>query len=237
MAGKATGFLRSKFKYPRYGVEINGISILERSLRGLGDANYYFICLSEQFKKYGMQKRIMKAFPGAKILLADCVTHGQALTALWAEQYVSTDDPLMIVSPMQVIDWEPQDFYTFCENTEADAAMVTTDNLLTDSELFYTKVDMESGMVKSVSDSYHDDWMHDCGIYYFKYGWYYTRWVKEMMKREGRIGSEFWVSMCMNDAIVEGKEVRPYIVDSACILKKANDVRQFAKHFPEWSKP
>jgi len=237
MAGRSSGFLRSKFKYPRYGIELNQVSILERSLRGIGEANYYFICLKDHYHKYDLSSLILKPFPKAQIILAEKLPQGQACSALWADCYVCNDDPLLIVSPVQVINWDPRDFFAFCDRTEADVATVACQSLSSSSEMFFIDVNKEHGTAKAFSDVNRGGWKFDCGVYYFKYGQYFSRWVREMICADNSINGEFWVAPCLNYGIVEGRKIYPYLVDDVAILRKASDVRDFAKNFPSWARP
>ena len=236
MAGRSLGFLRSKFKAPRYAIKVNGVSLIERSLRGFGNHKFYFICLKDHYKRININSLI--SIPNSKVLLVDDPPQGQACTALWAHDYVVNDDPLIIISPMQAIDWNPKEFLLFAEKTDVDGAMVVVrpGDYIGD-EKFYVKVSSKNSDVRAVNENYKEGWMFDCGIYYFKYGWYFQQWANAMIARDARVGGDYYVAHSMNDGLIHGKSIKAYMARDVAYWTKPDDVRQFAKLFPSWSRP
>jgi len=244
MAGSAGSFKRSNFKQPKYLIDINGFTILERSLRGLDpislfdiepdDLHYYFIVRKDQFKHYGLRAQIHNIIPDATILTTEYTTDGQACTALWAEAKVGNDDPLLIIGPDQLLKWDPNTFLTYCEAIDCDASVVVTHNMLSGSRPFRVNVDKEDRVHGIYEKKKRGARYYDCGIYYFKFGWYFTLFCKQMISRDTRAFGEFHVAPTMNEAVVAGKYVSAYKIEEAGLFHKPVDVRTFIKKKPDW---
>jgi len=254
MAGRARSFTRSAFKFPKHLIQLNGISILARSFRGMTPENlnqfsvvdenwdydlttkitYYFIVRRDHFDKYDLRTAIHDVVREAIILLADYHTDGQACTALSAESKIGNDDPLIIMSPDQVIQWNPINFLAYSEESLADVCMVVTKDLLSGTKPFVVDVDDDKKVHGIYEKRKKGAKYYDCGVYYFKYGWYFPLFCKSMISRNASIGGEYFVGMTINDAIVAGKRVDAHQVSSAGLFRKPQDIRTFMKKAPEW---
>jgi len=240
IAGKSKAFTRSKFKYPRYGIKIAGVTVLERSLRGIDEGNFYFVCLNEHLEKNNLGV-LLSGWKASTVMSLNEMTRGQASTAMCAGEYINNDDPLLIISPAQLIHWDAQQFIECVEFHNVDAAVVVAEEIVVGERSFHVDIEYRADSIlkgshaKSISCDWEEGRLTDCGVYYFKYGWYFDKWCKKMMENSNLVDNEYWVAPCMNYGIFDGKWVLPYRVPSVALLDKPKDLRDFAKSLPKWA--
>ncbi len=242
MAGRSGSFTRSKFRRPRWSIKHRGYSILEYSLAGLEDFNIIFVAQKSHFLECGLKDIIDRNFCDSdrtKVLLCESKTCGQASTALWAEEHVATDDPLLVVSPDQAVEWDYLDFIDHMHERNADVGVVVSENIYTSRSMFGVEINSLKHTIKRIGECKQTDRWDSCGIFYFKYGFDFLRYCKQMITREVMVDREFWVALAVNEAIMSGGEdgrklVVPYMADDVYFFNKPDDFRKFQRDDPQW---
>lgn len=101
MGGAGTRFLNNGFECPKPLIDMQGQPFFMRacdSVRGkirLGSLT--FAVLKEHVDRFGIKKRILEAYPEAKVVVLDHVLNGAVLTAMEAAKTIDNDSPLMFV--------------------------------------------------------------------------------------------------------------------------------------------
>lgn len=234
MAGAQGGFLRSRFKRPRYQIRMGRWSVLQRALAGLKDGNKLtFVCLHSHCERFKAHVQVVNEFGQVHIQSLSQKSGGQACTAMSMHSRLCNDDPLLVISPDQIIDWNVKDFYSFLEGVDPDAAMVVTGSIAGKPK-FFVKCDHVTLSVSKVTPSYEEGMLADGGVYYFKYGFLFWRWALNLIKHNQTVNGEFWVAPTMNHGVVGGHKIVPYFVNQVAYLNNAASVHRFQEAVPEW---
>tara|TARA_R110002126_G_scaffold14054_7_gene59792 strand:+ start:697 stop:1431 length:735 start_codon:yes stop_codon:yes gene_type:complete len=244
MAGLSRSFCRSKFKMPRWQVTHHGLTLLSYALAGLESEKIMFVCREDHYYHGGLKELIDDRFghhERTKVILCKDKTAGQATTAIYSSEYVGGDDPVIVLSPDQVVDWNYYAFLKYVKGRDADAAVVVSSAVRTSASLFNVSVNEKKSTVKRVGIERRDGDYSSCGIYYFKYGSDMIRYCRAVVEKGIRHKGEYWFADSLNEAIQQGgkhprKLVVPYFAGESYMMNKPNDMRVFQKRDPEWSR-
>jgi ADP-glucose pyrophosphorylase len=240
IAGKATGFYKSKFGKPRHAIVDQDIPLLHTALEGLNlipEVRFTFIVNKQQFKDHDLGSIIAGThFPDVKVHYIDAHTDGKACSVQWAFNDIENEDPILIVSPEVVTTWDPAKFLRFVEAAQAHMAIVCCRNPKFGVKRSWFDINKDTLQVDRFVENEetanpHDDVerLSDCGIYYFRFGYDFIRFTRDMIHRQAQINGEFDIPPMINDAIMAHRDVRAHIVDTAHYLQRPKDVRSFER--------
>jgi len=130
---------------------------------------------------------------------------------------------------------------SYVKERSADMAVMVTNKTRSSKAMFGVGVNSKKGTVTYVWNERRNGDYDSCGIFYFKYGYDFIRYCKQMINKDIKVNGEFWVAPVINEAIQQGgKEGRrlvvPYLSGDTYIFNKPDDVRKFKHEDPKWAR-
>jgi NDP-sugar pyrophosphorylase family protein len=226
MAGRGKRFLDEGYKLPKPLLEIDGRTMIEYVIENLSfpNADFIFIVLEEHVKSFGLDKVLKAKCPGCKVITINGVTEGAAVTALKAEEFIDNDDPLIIKDCDQILDWVPENFFSFMHRNNADGGIMTiyTDDrgfsfvepLKKTDGFFYVNRTAEKVVISTQGAT---------GLYYFAKGRDFVRYAKKMIGKNIRTNNEFYLCPVYNELIEDDKNVLFYAISQMLSLGTPKD--------------
>lgn len=213
MAGRGSRFLDKGYSDPKPLIKIFNrrmIEVVHENLSPSDSHRFIFICQKEHVEKYDLKKYLSSLSSDVEIVQIDGVTDGAACTALFAEDLINSDEPLMIANSDQFIDFKIDDYLVEASNDSIDGLIMTMK--ANDPKWSYVQVD--GGFVNEVREKEVISNEATVGIYNFKHGSDFVRAAKQMIKDNARSNGEFYVAPVYNYLISEGATIGIYNIGS-----------------------
>lgn len=228
MAGKGSRFSDAGYTFPKPLIEIHGMPMIHWVVKSLNiNANYIFIVQREHETKYNISTMLKLIEPKCKIILLDTVTEGAACTTLLAEKYINNDAPLIISNSDQFIEWETsKTLYNFIYK-KVDGGILTFNSI--HPKWSYVKI--ENDFVSEVAEKRVISKNATVGIYYWRHGEDYVKYVKKMINQNIRVNNEFYVCPVFNEAIKDKKKIIISSVKRMWGLGTPEDLDYFLKNY------
>ena len=101
IAGNGQRFIDAGYKLPKPLIEIDGKTILDRSLESVNtdNCNLIFIIREDHVKEHNLNLVLRSKYKNCKIVIIPGLTEGALCTCLLAEELIDNDNPLMIFTP------------------------------------------------------------------------------------------------------------------------------------------
>ena len=228
MAGAGSRFEKAGYTFPKPLIEVFGKPMIQFVVENLGfKANYIYIVRKEHYEKYNLQYLLNLITPNCKIVQVDHLTEGAACTTLLAEEYIDNDKMLLIANSDQYVEWNPIDFYYKMVETKSDGGILTFKS--THPKWSFVKLDdwgnvIEVAEKKPISDN------ATVGIYYWCKGSDYIKYAKQMIEKDIRVNSEFYVAPVYNEAILDKKRIRTFNIEKMWGIGTPEDLNIFLKN-------
>lgn len=226
MAGAGNRFAQVGYKRPKPLIDVLGQPMIKQVVDSLNvKARYVFIVQKKHYEKYNLDVVLPLIVPGCHIVQVDGVTEGAACTSLLAKEYIDNDQPLMIVNSDQYIEWDANKTMYKIQEQNWDGAILTFK--ANEPKWSYCRVD-ESGSVVEVAEKrvISDD--ATVGVYYWKHGYQYVNYAKQMIEKNIRVNNEFYICPVFNEAIHSGGlRIGAFPVDSMHGLGTPEDLERF----------
>ncbi len=212
MAGRGSRFANAGYKMPKPLIDVKGkymIEVVTDNLRPLCKHRFIYLCLAEHIERYGLTEKLNSIAPGCVIVPVSQVTEGAACTVLLAEEYINSDEPMMIANSDQFVDININD-YLKKQGTSDGLIMTMT---AYDNKWSFIKYD-ENGFVTEVREKEVISDEATVGIYNFAKGSDFVAGAHEMIDRNIRANNEFYVAPVYNILIEQGKKFAYYNIGS-----------------------
>lgn len=205
MAGRGSRFAKAGYKMPKPLIDVNGrymIEVVTDNISPDCDYRFIYLCLQEHLEQYDLAARLKKIQPGCVIVPVDQVTEGAACTVLLAENYIDSEDSLMIANSDQYVDIDINHYLDKLDNADGLIMTMYADN----PKWSYISFD-EDGYVRSVREKEVISNEATVGIYNFRHGCDFVRHAHEMIAENLRVNGEFYVAPVYNKLIEAGKKI------------------------------
>lgn len=214
-AGKGSRFKGTKYTLPKPLINVNGKPMLVEAANKLGFRGTFIFIIQEGEHRDSLAKEIYKEFPNAKIGVISHDTEGSADTALIAEQFINTEEELIIANCDQIMEWGPWNSDVALKQLRKyDAGLVTINS--TDKKHSFATI-QDNFVVEVVEKEVISD-VALVGIHYWKHGSDFVASAKTMIENEHRsFDGEFYVGPTYNELIKSGKKVGYYMIDNDAI--------------------
>lgn len=230
MAGRGQRFLDKGYPDPKPFIKLSdGKTLIEKVV---GNIQYnpiqdklIFLCLLEH-KEY-IHKILSVKFPEAVIILIDKITEGAACTVLLSKNIINSDEELVIINSDQYINddlWFIRGINYF-QNNEADVGIYCF--WANNPKWSYCNIS-ESGITEVVEKQVISNFA-TIGVYYFKQGKDFVRAAESMIKKNIRVNNEFYIAPSINQLIVEGKKILPFLVNDMWGLGTPEDLEKYER--------
>ena len=229
MAGAGSRFEKAGYTFPKPLIDVRGKPMIQWVVDNLNvEAKYIFIVQQSHFKKYNLKETLSNFCPNNEIIQIDGITEGAACTTLLAKQYIDKDEPLIIANSDQFVEWESDEFIYSCSASDLDANILTFNS--THPKWSYAKLN-DLGFVTEVAEKKPISDLATAGIYYWRKGSDYVKYAEQMIDKNIRVNSEFYVCPVFNEAIQDNKKVRTYNIDKMWGLGTPEDLEHFLKNY------
>jgi len=229
MAGAGSRFEKAGYTFPKPLIDVRGKPMIQWVVDNLNvEAKYIFIVQQSHFEKYNLKETLSNFCPNNEIIQIDGITEGAACTTLLAKQYIDKDEPLIIANSDQFVEWDSDEFIYSCNAGDLDANILTFNS--THPKWSYAKLN-DLGFVTEVAEKKPISDLATVGIYYWRKGSDYVKYAEQMIDKNIRVNSEFYVCPVFNEAIQDNKKVRTYNIDKMWGLGTPEDLEYFLKNY------
>jgi dTDP-glucose pyrophosphorylase len=200
IAGHGNRFAEKGYELPKPLIKIEDKIIVEKSLDSIRHEGHQliFVVKREHIEKYGIDSVLQRKFgDNIKIVVAEYDTEGAICTCLLAENFIDTNDPLVIFTPDCY--FEPQfDPLLVDQKLDGVVSVFESDSaahsyIIVDDQGYATKT-AEKEVISNNAVG---------GLYYFKKGSDFVRNAKMMVSNSKKIKGEFYICPVYNYLIQE----------------------------------
>lgn len=229
MSGAGSRFVSAGYTFPKPLISIGEKPMIQMAVENLNvNANFIFIVRRDHYEQYNLESMLKIIAPGCKIVITDGITEGACCSTLLAESFIDNDNPLLIANSDQFIEWESGAFFHAMNAPGIDGGILTFES--THPKWSYIRVN-ENGNVVTLKEKEVISNQATVGIYYWAKGKDYVRCAKQMIAKNIRVNNEFYVAPVYNEAIAEGKVIKPWVVDKMWGLGTPEDLNHFLNHY------
>jgi HAD superfamily hydrolase (TIGR01509 family) len=229
MAGFGSRFEQANYTFPKPLVEVNGKPMIQVVVENLNiETHYIYVVRKEHYEKYNLKSLLNLITPNCIIIQVDKVTEGAACTTLLAKEYINNDNPLIIANSDQFIEWNPIEFYYKMIETKTDCGILTFGS--THPKWSYVRLDEKENVIEVAEKNPISDHA-TCGIYYYKKGSEYVKYAEQMISKNIRVKSEFYIAPVFNEFILDGKKIKTFDVKSMWGLGTPEDLNYFLENY------
>ncbi len=229
MAGAGSRFEQAGYTFPKPLIEVKGKPMIQVVVENLNlDANYIYVVQKAHKEKYNLDTLLNLITPGCKIVETEGVTEGAACTALLAKEFINTDAPLFFANSDQFVEWDSNEFMYKMQETDADGGIVTF--TATHPKWSFAKID-DNGLVTEVAEKNPISDIATVGYYYWKNGSDFVKYAEQMIEKDIRVNTEFYVCPVFNEAIGDCKEIRTFNTKAMWGLGTPEDLKYYLENY------
>jgi NDP-sugar pyrophosphorylase family protein len=221
MAGLSTRFLNEGIKTPKPLIKVNGKTLIEHSVSSLNIHGHY-IFITRKYENpqdnIDLSEELKRLVPNCLEICLDKPTRGATETCLMAEQWINTDEELIITNCDQITNWKSGDFlknigqysdfpddYPFPDG--GCVVTYTSDNPKNSFAI------VENGQVTQIVEKKVVSNIALIGVHYWKKGKYFVESAKQLLESFEKTGvPECYISETYNFLIKKGLRITNYHV-------------------------
>jgi HAD superfamily hydrolase (TIGR01509 family) len=228
MAGAGSRFEKAGYTFPKPLIDVKGKPMIQVVVDNLNmDANFIFIVQKSHREKYNLDTLLNLITPNCKIVEVDGITEGAACTTLLAKEFIDNDNPLVMANSDQFVEWDSNEFMYKMNETDCDGGIVTFKS--THPKWSFAKID-DSGFVTEVAEKNPISDIATVGVYYWKKGSDYVKFAEQMIQKDIRVNSEFYVCPVFNEAILSDKKIKTFDIKQMWGLGTPEDLNYFLEN-------
>ena len=229
MAGAGSRFEQAGYTFPKPLIEVKGKPMIQVVVENLNlEANYIYVVQKAHRQKYNLDTLLNLITPGCKIVETDGLTEGAACTALLAKEYIDNDAPLFFANSDQFVEWDSNEFMYKMNETAADGGIVTF--TATHPKWSFAKIN-DNGLVTEVAEKNPISDIATVGYYYWKNGSDFVKYAEQMIEKDIRVNTEFYVCPVFNEAIQDCKQIRTFNVKGMWGLGTPEDLHYYLENY------
>jgi dTDP-glucose pyrophosphorylase len=229
MAGAGSRFEQAGYTFPKPLIDINNKPMIQVVVENLNiDANYIYVVQKSHREKYNLDTLLNLITPNCKIIEVNELTEGAACTALLAKDYINNDSPLFFANSDQFVEWDSNEFMYKMNETEADGGIVIFKS--THPKWSFAQINENTGLIDLVEEKNPISDNATVGYYYWKYGSDFIKYAEQMIDKNIRVNNEFYVCPVFNQAIEDGKKIRPFIASQMWGLGTPEDLKKYLEN-------
>jgi HAD superfamily hydrolase (TIGR01509 family) len=229
MAGAGSRFENAGYSFPKPLIEVHGKPMIQVIVENLNiDAKFIYIVRKEHYDKYNLEYLLKLLTPNCEILITNEVTEGAACTTLLAKNLINNEKSLLIANSDQFIEWNSSEtIYSFMSEG-IDGGIVTFNS--THPKWSYARTNDE-GIVLEVAEKKPISNLATVGVYFWRKGLDYVKYAENMIEKNIRTNSEFYVCPVYNQAIEDGKKIKIKNIDKMWGLGTPEDLKYFLETY------
>ena len=231
MAGEGSRFVKEGYTFPKPLIDVRGKPMIQSVVENLDfDCEYVFLIRKEHMEKYDGLLHTLERITNGNFnhVVVDSLTEGAACTALLAEEYIDNDDDLLIANSDQFIQYEVENFKSLKNLTNVDSIVFTFNAVHPKWSFVRTN---SRGYVNLVAEKKPISNIATCGIYWYRKGSDFVKYAKQMIEKNIRVNSEFYIAPVYNQLIEDGKTLIPFYVHKMWGIGTPEDLRYFLENY------
>lgn len=205
MAGRGSRFAEAGYEMPKPLIDIYGHPMIEyvtKNITPTCEHRFIYICQKEHIEKYGLDKKLQSIAPNCIIIPINYITEGDACTVLLAEEYINSNDAMMIANSDQFVDTDINEYIKAISDFDGLIMTMPADH----PKWSYIKFD-DNGFVTMVREKEVISNEATVGIYNYKYGSDFVKYAHQMIDNNIRVNNEFYVAPVYNEMIDAGMKI------------------------------
>ncbi len=240
MAGLGQRFLKEGYAKAKPLISVSGKPMVMQAVYDLPSSRHHvFVLRQDMVGNEEIVKTIKHAYPKAIVIGVDCLTEGQACTAMVGLDalvgavegviepitFGACDSGALYSAEVfnQLVDDDSIDVIVWVVRGHANAIrfpdMFGWVDASPDGKI--RQISVKKPLASTASDPIV------IGTFTFKRADDFRRAVERLVERDGRINGEFYIDSCINDAIASGLSCHIFEVDSFISWGTPNDLRTF----------
>lgn len=229
MAGAGSRFQQAGYTFPKPLIEVHNKPMIQKVVENLNlDAHYIFIVQAEHYEKYNLKQVLELIAPGCDIVQVNGMTEGAACTTLLAKSLIDNDEPLVIANSDQIMEWDSSETMYAMSVGNIDGGIMTFKS--THPKWSYARLD-DAGFVVEVAEKNPISDNATVGVYFWKHGSDYVKYAEQMIAKNIRTNGEFYVCPVFNEAIEDGKLIRPFFVEGMWGIGTPEDLHYYLENY------
>jgi NDP-sugar pyrophosphorylase family protein len=217
MAGNSDGFYKDGYEYPKLLTEVNGKTMVEQVIEGLGsiasiENNVIFVINKQDDDRYYLGDVIKLILPHSHIMVVGQKTSGAVATSLLTIGYIDEEAPLVLVNGDQVIDYDERLLIDYFANENADAGTVIFNSV--HPRWSYVKTDL-NGFVCEAAEKRPISKNATAGFYYYKKASDYISCAMRLILKDSHLNGLFYICPVFNEMILDQKNIVTYEIDAS----------------------
>ena len=239
MAGEGRRFREKGYKEPKPFIPVFGKPMIQWVIDNMNcnselfDLFFIFLARKEHVLEHSLEELLSSLHIHYTVITVDTLTEGAACTVLLAENYISTEDPMVIVNADQFVEWDTSVFYKCLLNDKYSGLILTfysPDEQ--DTKWSFAKLN-DSLFVTRVAEK---EWISPnatVGIYGWRHGTDFVKYAKQMISKNIRVNNEYYICPVYNEAIQDSKYIRCLECKKMWGLGVPNDLDYFLKNYSQ----
>ncbi|NUW73827.1 nuclear transport factor 2 family protein [Vibrio mediterranei] len=216
LAGKTTFETNSNNSFPKILSDIGGELLIERAAKPfiqLGSDKKIVVAVPKlEVEKYKLNNVIPLLSDDVELCIINGDTKGAACSALLAIENLDLDEPLIISSFEQVIDFDIQPFIDDIVSSDIDAAVLTFESI--HPKWSYVKVDSE-GFVTQAAEKDPISKNAIAGVYFYRTARHFLESAKNMIRKDVKTNGLFFIAPTLNEIILSEGLVKAFPIDKS----------------------
>jgi 3,4-dihydroxy-2-butanone 4-phosphate synthase len=230
MAGSSKKFKDTGYTLPKPLIDVDGKPMIQRVIENLPiKGDYFFIIQKSDNEKYHITTTLENIMKYNKFKVIEIVgpTEGQAVTALYAKEFINNNEQLLIVNSDNYFVWDIEHFIK--ELKEFHDGMIFTFKDDTGSPNWcYAKID-ENNYVESLIEKVPVSEHALAGAFYWQHGSQFVSCAEKMIEKNIRTNNEFYIGPVFNEAIKDGLKIYNYKLFDMKSMSTPKDLEEFLK--------
>lgn len=232
IAGRGSKFASAGYKEPKPLIIIKGKLMVKWATDALSflkfDQNLIFIIRAQDAKDFSLDQELRNIYGREiEIITLDKMTDGAAVTVLLAKEHINNNEELIIYNGDQYF----QDgVKKAIENKKPEIKGIIPVFRATHQKWSFVALN-EAGYVIETAEKEPISNLATVGLYYFSQGKDFVWAAEEMIKKNMRVGGEFYVCPVYNELIARGDKIIAPEVKEMWSLGMPEDVEHFKKYF------
>jgi dTDP-glucose pyrophosphorylase len=220
MAGRGSRFKIENYNLPKPFIPIMDIPMFMAAIQSFPAVDkHMIICQSDFVKRYSFKEQASKFLPNCEVLSVDEVTDGQVCTCLLAENFIDSEESLLISSCDYQVVYDETQYKLLLNDPDVDVIIwtFTAGGITKYDPSAFAYCREENGYVKEVvekktiSDTPEKDPTVVGTFTYRRFGDFVTG-AKSLIAKNIRVNNEFYVGTSINQLIESGKRVKIFPV-------------------------
>lgn len=227
-AGAGSRFSQQGWKRPKPFIRVDGRPLLDIVLNNMKiDNSRKILILQDSYANF--VSSISEKYED--VIYVEGLTRGTACTVLAAETYLNSDE-LVIINSDQYLDTDIQAFIDDARKRNLDGSILVFEDKNRDPKWSFAKVGPDN-LVELVAEKKPISDLATVGMYYFRTGLLFKKYVQQMIAAEDTYNNEFYTCPTYNYLIKDNLRVGTYKMRYQDMhgLGTPDDLTKYAKHF------